>query len=144
MKALIPNAARPAAVRRSLRAAACSSCRPDRSSSDASAAPSSARRFRRRDLRGSSCCHHISGNARGRWYFEASAPVELQDAQGNVIAQGHITAQGDWMTEDFVPFTATLTFTKQPAGSTGTLVLQNDNPSGDPARGFELDIPVKF
>jgi hypothetical protein len=32
----------------------------------------------------------------------------LKDAQGNVIAQDHISAQGDWMTSDFVPFTATL------------------------------------
>ena|SRR5581483_10536417 len=86
----------------------------------------------------------ITGDARGAWYFEATAPVELRDAAGKVIAQGHITAQGDWMTEDFVPFTATLTFPKQPSGSTGTLVLKNDNPSGDPSRQHELDIPVKF
>jgi hypothetical protein len=86
----------------------------------------------------------ITGNARGGWYFEASAPVELQDSKGNVIAQGHIDAQGDWMTENYVPFKATLTFPKQPAGSSGTLVLKNDNPSGDPSRGYELDIPVKF
>jgi hypothetical protein len=86
----------------------------------------------------------ISGTARGAWYFEASAPVELRDASGKVIAQGHVDAQGDWMTEDFVPFKATLTFVKQPAGSAGTLVLKNDNPSGDPARQKELDIPVKF
>jgi hypothetical protein len=86
----------------------------------------------------------ITGQARGAWYFEASAPVELRDAKGKVIAQGHIEAQSDWMTEDFVPFKATLTFAKQPAGSTGTLVLQNDNPSGDPARQKELLIPVKF
>lgn len=86
----------------------------------------------------------ISGTARGAWYFEASAPVELRDASGKVIAQGHIDAQGDWMTEDFVPFKATLTFAAQPAGSAGMLVLKNDNPSGDPARQKELDIPVTF
>jgi hypothetical protein len=85
----------------------------------------------------------ISGNARGAWYFEASAPVELRDANGKVIAQGHVTAQGDWMTEDYVPFTATLTFTK-PSTGTGTLVLKNDNPSGLPEHQKELDIPVKF
>ncbi len=86
----------------------------------------------------------ISGTARGTWYFEASAPIELRDASGKVIAQSHVDAQGDWMTEEFVPFKATLTFPKQPAGSTGTLVLQNDNPSGDPERQKELLIPVKF
>lgn len=86
----------------------------------------------------------VSGTARGAWYFEASAPVKLLDSAGKVIAQGHINAQGDWMTEDFVPFTATLTFPKQPAGSTGTLVLQNDNPSGDPERQKQLIVPVRF
>ncbi|MBY0472683.1 Gmad2 immunoglobulin-like domain-containing protein [Patescibacteria group bacterium] len=90
----------------------------------------------------------ISGTARGTWYFEASAPIELRDANGKVIAQGHIDANppagGDWMTEEFVPFKATLTFPKQPAGSTGTLVLHNDNPSGDPERQKELVVPVKF
>jgi hypothetical protein len=86
----------------------------------------------------------ITGKARGSWYFEASAPVELRDQTGTVIAQGHITAQGDWMTANFVPFSATLTFTKPAVGTTGTLVLKNDNPSGDPSRQKELDIPVSF
>lgn len=86
----------------------------------------------------------IAGSARGTWYFEASAPVELRDAGGTVIAQSHIEAQSDWMTTDFVPFAATLTFPAQPAGSTGTLVLKNDNPSGDPAKQQELDIAVTF
>ncbi|HVY72923.1 MAG TPA: Gmad2 immunoglobulin-like domain-containing protein [Candidatus Paceibacterota bacterium] len=86
----------------------------------------------------------VTGRARGNWYFEASAPYMLLDKDGKTIAQGHIDAQGDWMTTDFVPFKATITFAAQPAGSTGTFVLQNDNPSGDPARQKELRIPVKF
>ena len=86
----------------------------------------------------------ITGKARGNWYFEASAPVELKDASGAVIAQSHIEATSDWMTTDFVPFSATLSFPPQLAGSTGTLVLKNDNPSGDPAKQKELDIPIKF
>lgn len=86
----------------------------------------------------------VSGEARGNWYFEASAPYLLKDASGAVIAQGHIDAQGDWMTTNFVPFTATLTFPSQPAGSSGTLILKNDNPSGDPSKQKELDISVQF
>jgi len=86
----------------------------------------------------------LSGTARGSWYFEATAPAKLVNAANVVIAQGPITAQGDWMTNDFVPFSGSLTFLPQPAGSTGTLVLMNDNPSGDPANQKELDIPVKF
>ena len=86
----------------------------------------------------------ISGQARGSWYFEASAPVTLKNASGIVIASGHVTAQGDWITADFVPFTATLTFTAQPANSIGTLILKNDNPSGDPTKDKTLVIPVTF
>lgn len=86
----------------------------------------------------------ITGTARGTWYFEASAPIELRDANGNVIVRSYVEAQSDWMTEEFVPFKTTLIFPKQPAGSVGTLVLQNDNPSGDPERQKEILIPVKF
>jgi hypothetical protein len=86
----------------------------------------------------------VSGKARGNWYFEASAPYALQDASGNVISQGHIDAQGDWMTTDFVPFSATITFPTQPTGSTGALILKNDNPSGDQDNQKELFIPVVF
>lgn len=86
----------------------------------------------------------ITGEARGGWYFEASFPYELKDAQGKTLAQGPVQAKSDWMTPDFVPFSITITFPTQPAGSKGTLVLKKDNPSGDPARDEELDIPVTF
>ncbi len=85
----------------------------------------------------------ISGKARGSWFFEASAPVELRDSTGNVIGRGIITAQGDWQTSEYVPFTAKMTYTKT-ATKTGTLILRNDNPSGDPARQKTLEIPVTF
>ena len=87
---------------------------------------------------------NISGQAVGSWYFEASAPVTLKNASGIVIASGHVTAQGDWMTTNFVPFTASLTFPPQPANSVGTLLLKNDNPSGDPTKDKTLVIPVTF
>jgi hypothetical protein len=86
----------------------------------------------------------VTGKARGSWYFEASFPVKLKDASGTVIAERPAQAQGDWMTTDFVPFTITLTYPAQTAGSGGTLVLMNDNPSGDPDKQKELDIPVVF
>ena len=86
----------------------------------------------------------LEGKARGTWFFEASAPYMLKDAAGKVIAQGHIEALSDWMTTNFVPFKTTITFPAQPAASHGTLVLMNDNPSGDPAKQKELDIPVQF
>jgi len=85
----------------------------------------------------------IMGEARGNWYFEASAPVELKDSSGTVIAHGVIEAQGEWMTTSFVPFKGVLTFSA-PITPTGTLILKNDNPSGDPKKQKILEIPVRF
>lgn len=86
----------------------------------------------------------ITGKARGTWYFEASFPIELQDASGTVIATHYAEAQSDWMTEDFVPFKATLTFPAQSPGSVGKLILRKDNPSGDAIRDDQLVVPVVF
>ena len=53
----------------------------------------------------------VKGAARGNWFFEASFPVRLLDETGKEIAVGIAQAEKEWMTEDFVPFSATLTFT---------------------------------
>lgn len=86
----------------------------------------------------------VTGQARGPWYFEASFPVTLKDSSGAVLVQTIAEAQSDWMTTDWVPFVATLTFPPQPAGSTGTLILRKDNPSGDPQYDDSRTIPVVF
>ena len=112
----------------------------------------------------------ITGEARGIWFFEATAPVKLIDEAGNVVAQGYITAnptsptattgqppqagklknpgsiasesaEATWMTTEFVPFTGELTFTA-PATPKATLVLEKDNPSGLPENAENLSIPV--
>lgn len=88
---------------------------------------------------------HITGEARGSWYFEASFPVSLVDGDGNTIAQGVASAQGDWMTTDFVPFTADLTYTAaniSGAARNATLVLKKDNPSGKPELDNSLTVSV--
>lgn len=84
----------------------------------------------------------VSGKARGQWYFEASFPVSLYDANGKLIGQVPAQAESDWMTTEYVPFSTTLFFSSDTA--TGTLVLQNDNPSGLPENQKELKIPVTF
>ncbi len=85
----------------------------------------------------------VKGTARGQWYFEASFPLILKDANGKIIAQAPAQAQGEWMTSEFVPFTATLTFPK-PATATGILILQKDNPSGLPENDDSIEIPLTF
>lgn len=85
----------------------------------------------------------ITGEARGTWFFEASFPVRLLDANGAVVATHYAQAQGEWMTTEFVPFSSRLEFAA-PATDTGMLVLAKDNPSGLPEHDAEIRIPVRF
>lgn len=88
----------------------------------------------------------IKGKARGNWFFEASFPIELKDFNGQTVARGIATAQGDWMTTEFVPFEAILTFSvdKNSPSQKGTLILRKDNPSGLPEHDDSLEIPLVF
>ncbi|MCX6761075.1 MAG: GerMN domain-containing protein [Candidatus Nealsonbacteria bacterium] len=83
----------------------------------------------------------IKGEARGYWFFEATFPIKLLDENGNIIKQTIAQAQGEWMTEDFVPFEALLTFSVSKSQK-GTLVFKKDNPSGLPENDDEIKIPV--
>ena len=88
----------------------------------------------------------ITGEARGYWFFEASFPIVLVDWDGLIITEGVAQAEGEWMTEDFVPFVATLTFSApiNAPSNNGTLILKKDNPSGLPEHDDALEIPVTF
>lgn len=85
----------------------------------------------------------ISGEARGQWFFEGSFPAKLLDANGKEIAVIPITAQGEWMTTDFVPFSGSMMFGKVNTKK-GTLVLQKDNPSGLIENSAQIEIPIIF
>ena len=85
----------------------------------------------------------ITGVARGTYYFEASFPVELLDGNGKRLTIIPAQAQSDWMTENFVPFSVTLTFNKS-GTATGTLIFHKDNPSGEPQYDESLEIPIRF
>lgn len=90
----------------------------------------------------------VKGQARGYWFFEASFPVILTDWDGRIIAEVPAQARGDWMTEEFVPFEATLEFETPAAGdpavNRGSLILKKDNPSGLPEYDDALEIPIVF
>jgi hypothetical protein len=85
----------------------------------------------------------VKGQARGSWYFEASFPVKIFDANGQQLGAVPAQAQGDWMTTDFVPFEATLQFSTSTT-ETGTVVFQKDNPSGLPQNDLSVSVPVYF
>ncbi len=92
----------------------------------------------------------ISGEAVGSWYFEATFPVILTDWDGRIIAEGYATSQGDWMTEDFVPFTGELNFEKpyeegaQEFMKKGFIIFQKANPSGLSENDDALEFMVYF
>ncbi len=88
----------------------------------------------------------ITGEARGYWFFEASFPIVVTDWKGLIIGEGYATADSDWMTEDYVPFTATVSY-DLPADTPymrGYLILMKDNPSGLPEHDAAIDIPILF
>jgi len=90
---------------------------------------------------------NLEGQARGYWFFEASAPVVLTDWDGRIIAESYITADGEWMTTDFVPFTGELEFEKPefPEGlNYGFIIFKKDNPSGLPENDDALEFRVYF
>ncbi len=87
----------------------------------------------------------IRGAARGNWFFEASFPVVLTDWDGRIIAEGVAQAEGEWMTADYVPFMAQLTFVPDTRVSDrGALILQKSNPSGLPEHDDALEFTVYF
>lgn len=85
----------------------------------------------------------VSGEARGYWFFEATFPVTLLDGNGDVVTETFAQADGEWMTEDFVPFETVVLF-DQPTTETGTLILHRNNASGLPEHDDQLRIPVTF
>ncbi len=84
----------------------------------------------------------ILGEAAG-WYFEASFPARLEDANGYIISGAPAQAKSDWMTAEFVPFEAKLEF-EPPTTKTGFVVLMADDPSGLNQNVEYIKIPVVF
>ena len=85
----------------------------------------------------------IEGEAKGFWFFEAQFTAELYDAQGNFLGRAILTAQKNWMSEDFVPFEGNLIFT-QPQSPTGVLKFLSSNPSGLKENQKVFEVPVQF
>ena len=82
----------------------------------------------------------IEGEARGYWFFEGDFSVRLLDENGKLIGEGVLSAQSQWMTEEFVPFEGKLIFTTP--FQRGLLILEKNNPSGLPENDDRLSVPV--
>lgn len=83
----------------------------------------------------------IEGKAVGNWFFEATFPIKLV-VDGQTIATINAEAKSDWMTTDFVDFSATLFYPTSTEDRKADLILQRDNPSGLPENDKSLRIPV--
>lgn len=86
----------------------------------------------------------FSGHAKGTMFFEASFPVTAVDEYGVIVGQGVAQAEGDWMTENDVPFTVVLTKVDEPTIDRGTLLFKKDNPSGLPEHDYVYTVPIIF
>lgn len=86
----------------------------------------------------------VTGRVPGSWSFEANFGVKLMDNAGTIIAQAPASLQGEWMTDDMVPFTVVLSFTRPSETSLGTIVLQKSNPSGLEQNDDSLTLDVMY
>lgn len=84
----------------------------------------------------------VTGQAKGSWFFEASLPVKLLNTNGETIMTAPAQAEGDWMTNELVPFKAILNFNA--TSSAGYLLVSKDNPSGLSENDASMRISVKF
>jgi hypothetical protein len=85
----------------------------------------------------------VSGRVPGNWSFEANFPIDVLNANKQVIGQGFATLQGDWMTEEYVPFEASGEF-DAPTTDTGYLVLRKSNASGLTENDDSIEVPIRF
>ncbi|MFA5948207.1 MAG: Gmad2 immunoglobulin-like domain-containing protein [Candidatus Gracilibacteria bacterium] len=85
----------------------------------------------------------ITGSAKGSFFFEGQFPISLQDKDGNTLSTCFAMAKSDWMTENYVPFTCTLSF-ENLTKKAGKLILKKDNPSGLKENDETVEIPVSI
>ena len=83
----------------------------------------------------------VAGLAPGPWFFEASFLMQVRDKEGNVIGRAVAQAQGEWMTEKQVTFTASMQTDATYHGE-ATLILLKNNPSGLPEHDDAVEIPI--
>lgn len=85
----------------------------------------------------------IEGEARGGWFFEGQLTAKMLNEEGEIIGEGILTSTGEWMTEDFVPFTGSITFDPGKE-ERGKLIIEKANPSDLPENADQLIVVVVF
>ena len=88
----------------------------------------------------------ISGTVTGGgWFYEATFPIKILDADGTILGTGQAQAEPSsaWTSTGTVSFSAIITFAA-PHFATGNLIFSKDNPSGAPANAESFSVPVRF
>lgn len=86
----------------------------------------------------------VAGKAVGGWFFEASAPVRIYSKNGTLLQGTYITAQGEWMTSNFVDFKGQIQPFLTNGATEGYILFENDNPSDNEGFHREFKVNVKF
>jgi len=83
----------------------------------------------------------VAGQAPNVWFNEAVFPIQVRDANDDVIGAAQGQAQGDWTVQGPVTFTSEVTVDASYEGP-ATLILLKDNPSGLPQNDDSVTIPI--
>ena len=90
----------------------------------------------------------IRVNSEGIWYANEGELgwVQLKDNEGNELARGILSAEGEWMNKDPVMFSTVLTFDLKNR-ERGKLIIHNNPGPGDgdeAGQDINFEIPVTF
>ena len=83
----------------------------------------------------------VSGSAPSGWFFEATFPIQVRDANDDLIGTSIGQAQEDWTKPGPITFTSQIQVDASYEGP-ADLILLKDNPSGDPENADEVTIPI--
>lgn len=84
----------------------------------------------------------VTGEARGNWFFEATFSIDVVSPSGSIIAGSFATAEGDWMTTEFVSFQSEIIDLPSAYVGPATLILRKANASGLPENKASVSIPI--
>lgn len=82
----------------------------------------------------------VTGDAKGTYFFEGDFPVEIFLENGEIINH-YATAQGEWMTEDFVPFKLEIDISHL-APQEILVKFHRNNPSENRSLDMVLELPL--
>jgi hypothetical protein len=89
----------------------------------------------------------IEGEARGSWFFEGDFPVTVLDEEGKSLLVTYAVAQADWMTDEFVPFSLSITDLDWGGSQYGTLLFMKDSPEREtgiiPQEPWPITFPLR-